>query len=280
MQARLIFQYPEFLAAALLSVLFLRYMSSPSASLSVPGFLRQPAASIVGSLPGRYIEWLLRMQNWCGWRANHAFADLCAIKIGLWLAALLSVFFIPVWATLTLCALAFFLADLLLIFQVKRRQREIGEALPRALDLMVLCVDAGLGLDAALQRVAADASSSNHALNDELASLGRDILLGMERERAYQELFGRTGVDELKMLACALNQSAKMGLSIARILRAQSEFLRSRQQQHAEEKAAKLPIWMSFPLWFCVMPALMFVIMGPSLITFLENLAHVKPSWF
>jgi tight adherence protein C len=71
-----------------------------------------------------------------------------------------------------------------------------------------------------------------------------------------------------------------MGLSIARILRSQAEFLRSRFSQKAEERAAKLPVWISFPLWFCIMPALLFVIIGPALITFMQHIGHVKPEWF
>jgi len=144
--------------------------------------------------------------------------------------------------------------------------------LPRALDLMVLCVDAGLGLDSTLQKIANEKAAIAVALNDELQILGRDLLLGMDRERAYQELFNRTGVDELRTLGSALYQASKLGLSIARILRAQSEFIRKKQSQKAEEKALKMPIYMVFPMWFCIMPSLLVVVLGPSLLRFFQQL--------
>ena len=96
-------------------------------------------------------------------------------------------------------------------------------------------------------------------------------LLGMSRQRAYQVLYNRTGVEELRALTSALNQSTKLGLSIARILRGQADFLRTKLAQKAEEKSAKLPIYMAFPLWFCVMPALMVILLAPSIITFMQN---------
>ena len=102
--------------------------------------------------------------------------------------------------------------------------------------------------------------------------LGREVLLGMDRERAYRELYHRTGVDELKTLGSALAQANKLGLSIARILRAQSEFIRKRQGQKAEENAMKMPIYMAFPLWFFIMPSLMLLVLGPSLIKFYQHM--------
>ena len=137
---------------------------------------------------------------------------------------------------------------------------------------MVLCVDAGLGLDSALQKIAADSTSLSGALNDELSILSREIFLGVDRERAYLDLYGRTGVDELKTLGSALNQANKLGLSVARILRAQSEFIRKRQSQNAETKALKMPVYMAFPLWFFIMPSLMLLVLGPSLIRFYHSM--------
>jgi tight adherence protein C len=145
---------------------------------------------------------------------------------------------------------------------------------------MVLCVDAGLGLDAALQRIATEATGITNALNDELGLLGREILLGMDRERAYRELYNRTGVDELKTLGSALAQANKLGLSIARILRAQSEFIRKRQGQKAEENAMKMPIYMAFPLWFFIMPSLMLLVLGPSLIKFYQHMQVASAGHF
>jgi len=183
----------------------------------------------------------------------------------------LTALFLPSQYSFLLVLVGFFAPDIVLNVYARRRQREIKETLPQALDLMVLCVDAGLGLDSTLQRISSEKSVVAKALNDELLTLGRDVLLGMERERAYQELYNRTGVEELKAFGSALNQSAKLGLSIAKTLRSQSEFLRLKLSQKAEEKAAKLPVYMAFPLWFFIMPALLVVVMAPSLIKFFEQ---------
>jgi tight adherence protein C len=187
--------------------------------------------------------------------------------------------FLPTANSALIIVLAFFLPDLFLVHRSNKRQTSIRETLPQALDLMVLCVDAGLGLDATLQRIAAERTDTASALNDELGVLGRDVLLGMERDRAYQELYKRTGVEELKALGSSLNQSAKLGISIAKILRSQADFLRMKLAQKAEEKAAKLPIYMSFPLWFCIMPALMVILLAPSMITFLKQAPSNKYSF-
>jgi tight adherence protein C len=133
---------------------------------------------------------------------------------------------------------------------------------------MVLCVDAGLGLEAALQKISTEDIGVAAALNEELSILGREIFLGVDREKAYLDLYYRTGVDELKTIGSALGQASKLGLSIARILRAQSDFIRKKLSQKAEEKAMKMPVYMAFPLWFLIMPSLMLLVLGPSLIRF------------
>jgi tight adherence protein C len=276
-----ILAYPEFLAVALLTFVFVGVRSQATDEQSdEPGLLHQAALAVLAVMPLSYREWLSRRQMWAGMRTHSAVGDFAAAKALLSLSSLLLVLCIPPLAALPIAAVVYFLPDAYLLVAVARRRREISEALPQALDLMVLCVDAGLGLDAALQRISADSSVTSAALNEELSALGRDILLGMERARAYQEIYRRSGVEELKMLGSALNQSTKLGLSVGRILRAQAEFLRARQSQRAEEKAAKLPVWMAFPLWFCIMPALLFVIIGPTFITFIKNIGHVMPAWF
>jgi tight adherence protein C len=110
------------------------------------------------------------------------------------------------------------------------------------------------------------------ALNQELAILEQELLLGVDRERAYQQLYTRNGVDELKTLGSALHQAGKLGLGIARILRAQSDLVRKRQSQKAEEKALKMPIYMAFPLWVFIMPALMVLVLAPPLIKFYHQM--------
>ncbi len=268
----MLLEYPEFFLAALAGGLFFFLNRSTSAAdLYLPTFITEPAVTVVSAMPAKYVTWLMRLQNWCGWRSNTAFGLLSSVKVYAPILLLGLLAFVGPAVTLPLVLVSFFVPDVVLAINAKRRQEQIRESLPQALDLMVLCVDAGLGLDATLQRIAAEKTIVAIALNEELQTLGRDVLLGMERDRAYQELFRRTGVDELKALGSSLNQSAKLGLSIAKVLRTQADFLRMKLSQKAEEKAAKLPILMAFPLWFCVMPALMVVLLAPSLITFFEN---------
>jgi tight adherence protein C len=261
--------YPELVAAAVVA-LAVPALAAVSGEFSAPFWLTKPAVSLLRSLPEKYITLVNRWLVWANLRDKDNYAGFCSAKLILLLVlAFLALAFNPL--CLPLAAAGYLLPDLLLLLKVKRRQAEIRDTLPQALDLMVMCVDAGLALDAAVQRCALERSGVAHALGEELTSLGRDLLLGTERERAYKLLYVRTGVEELKTLGSAMNQSAKMGLSIARVLRAQSDFLRMRARLRAEEKAVKLPVYMAFPMWFCIMPALLMVVLAPSIITFLTQ---------
>ncbi len=272
-------QYPEFVLAGVLSAALLmsneQVVNSPILSVFF-----DIAKTLVYLAPERYLAWLQRNLSWAAWRSPRAFGILCASKV--YPAVLLAGLFAMLHPALSVpVALFFFFApDIVVLSRRKSRAREIVTTLPQALDLMVLCIDAGLGMDSALHRVAGDQSGLGGALNEELSTLNRDILLGMDRERAYEDLYQRSGVEELKSFGSALNQSSKLGLSIAQVVRSQSEFVRLRQHQQAEERAAKLSIWMVFPLWFCVMPALMVIVLAPSIIVFFKTLAHFPPEWF
>lgn len=276
-----ILQNPEFLLAAFFAMLWASLGQRNATMNLFPAAYRDFASSlIVRVLPTRYIAWLAQTQIWSAWRKNAGFGEICALKISLTIAALTTTIVLPVYISLPLASIVFFVPDVYILLRMRRRQQAIVESLPQALDLMILCVDAGLGLDATIQRIARDQNSLAHVLNDELTALGRDILLGVQRERAYLELYNRTGVEELKTFASALNQSTKLGLSISRILRAQALYLRTRQHQKAEERAAKVPIWMAFPLWMCIMPALMLLLVGPSLLQFFQQVHHFPAEWF
>lgn len=247
--------------------------------LYLPVYLTNPATEILKPFPA-YLEKLQTKLNYCGFRGNTQLAFLASAKL---YPALLSTI---LWAfvnqpliVLATAIFLFFAPDLVITVLAGRRKTAIREALPELLDLMVLCVDAGLGLDATLTRVAQEKqdrkdSRRRSPLAEELLTLNRDILLGMSRERAFQELYKRTGVEELGAFAGALNQANQLGLSISKTLRNQSEYLRTKLSQKAEEKAARLPIYMAFPLWFCIMPALMVLVLAPSLLIFFQ---HVQP---
>lgn len=272
MDMQLLLDYPEYIAALAVGIaLLIAFLNDNDGRKYLPVWISEPAVSMVLLLPRQYGETLVSMLNLSGHRSNTAFGFLSSCKVYGCLILSLASFAFPLFLVLPAILLIFFIPDLVLFVRVKQRQKQIRESLPQALDLMVLCVDAGLGLDATIRRIASEKSVASNALNDELLTLGRDIMLGMSREHAYQELYARTGVEELKALTASLNQSAKLGLSVARILRNQAEFLRSKLAQKAEEKAAKLPIYMAFPLWFCVMPALMVILLAPSIITFIQN---------
>ena len=273
---QLIFQNMEFAIAGLLAVIIFFWKGEHNSHTQGvrSNVLDDIASAVTAVLPGTYHDWLKLQLSYAGMQSTAAVARLASFKVYPALISIALSLVLPFIWTVPLGIAVFFVADLVLISRVKARQAEIAASLPQAIDLMLLCVDAGLGLDATMQRIASDTSSVKNALNDELAKLGRDILLGMDRESAYHELYRRTGVEELKSFAAALNQSSKMGLSVSKILRAQSQFIRMRQNQKAEEKAARLPIWMAFPLWFCIMPSLLLILLGPSVLSFLEKLGR------
>jgi len=264
-------KYPEVICASVIGILMIvlgNGQKEESEGFHLPSALAEPAKILLMLFPESYLEWVTRSLVRANMRSNLSFGDFAGAKLYLLLATLLLNFVLPPLYVNCGALVVYWLPDLYLTIKVRTRQNEIQRALPQAIDLMVLCVDAGLGLDATLQRIASENSEISSALNDELVILGREILLGVDRERAYSELYNRTGVDELKTLGSALHQASMLGLSVAKILRAQSQFLRKKQSQKAEEKAMKMPIYMAFPLWFFVMPALMLLVMGPSLIRF------------
>lgn len=271
MQANVLLEYPEFILAGLLGFVVL-IGSRKGGSWHWPNWLAQPAKMVLSFAPESYVSNLSKLLLYADWRNNQSFGDFASYKFYAVLLSLGFLPYMPLHMVLCLMFLGWFLPDMILFVCVKRRQNEIRDSLPQALDLMVLCVDAGLGLEATLQKIAIENNGIAKSLYEELNILGRDILLGMEKDRAYQELYNRSGVDELKTFGSALGQASKLGLGISRILRAQSEFIRKRQSQRIEEKALKMPVYMAFPLWFCIMPSLMLLVLGPSLIRFYNQL--------
>lgn len=167
---------------------------------------------------------------------------------------------------LVLAAVGYYAPNLVLNSMVKRRQREIFENFPDALDLMTVCVEAGLGTEAAMMRVAKDMQVKSPALGDEMRLVNLELRAGADRERALRNLAFRTGVDEIDGFVSMINQAERFGTSIAASLRIQSELLRTRRRQRAEEAAAKIALKLLFPLIFCIFPSLMVVLMGPAMI--------------
>ncbi len=152
------------------------------------------------------------------------------------------------------------------------RQKELQLALPDALDLMVICVEAGLGLNQAMVRVAEEIGNVSLVMTEELALTNFEIRAGTPRHEALHHLGERTGVEDLRALATMLIQADRFGTSIAQSLRVHADTLRMKRRQRAEEAAAKTAIKMLFPLVFCIFPALFVVILGPAFIDIFTTL--------
>ena len=167
---------------------------------------------------------------------------------------------------LSAAAVGYYLPNLLLNNTITRRQREIFETFPDALDLMTVCVEAGLAMDAALARVAAEIGLKSAVLSDELNLVTLELRAGSSKERALRNLALRTGVEDVDALVAMLIQSERFGTSIAASLRVQSDQLRTKRRQRAEEAAAKIALKLLFPLIFFIFPALLVVLMGPAFI--------------
>ena len=167
---------------------------------------------------------------------------------------------------LVLAAVGYYVPNIVLGNLVKKRQREIFESFPDALDLMTVCVEAGLGTESALSRVAEDMALKSEALSDELRLVNLELRAGADRERALRNLAIRTGVEEVAGFVTMISQAERFGTSIAASLRIHSEMLRTRRRQRAEEQAAKISLKLLFPLIFFIFPSLMVVLMGPAMI--------------
>ena len=180
----------------------------------------------------------------------------------------------PLW--LIVCAavggvIGFFLPDLLLYNAGLKRQALIRAQLPDAMDMLTICVEAGLGFDAALAQVA---RNTRGPLAAELARALQEMQIGKSRTEALRSMAGRTTAPELRAFASALVQAGELGISVAGVLREQAREMRLRRRQWAEEQAQKVPVKILFPLMFCLFPALFVVIMGPAAITILHLFAH------
>jgi tight adherence protein C len=156
--------------------------------------------------------------------------------------------------------------NILLHWAAKRRRREIFENFPDAADLMLICVEAGLGLDAALTKVAEEMRRKSVALADELHLTNLEMRAGGTREKSMRNLALRTGVEEISTFVSMLTQADRFGTSVGDSLRIFSDDLRHKRQVRAEEAAAKVPTKMLIPLVLCIFPSIIMVIMGPAAI--------------
>jgi tight adherence protein C len=156
--------------------------------------------------------------------------------------------------------------------RVKARQKEIQRTLPDALDMMVVCVEAGLGLNQALVRVADEIHYVSPLLSEQILMVNLEIRAGTPRDEALRKLAERTGLSDVSSLVAMLIQTDRFGTSVANALRVQSVSLRTKRRQRAEEAAAKTAIKLVFPLVLCIFPALFVVILGPAMIQIFQTL--------
>ena len=160
-------------------------------------------------------------------------------------------------------ALGFFLPNEYVRRMASRRQHEIARGLPNALDLLVVCVESGLGLDQAILQVSKELEHAHPEISEEFGMVNLELKAGKRRIEALRNLAERTGVDDLKKLVAVLVQADRFGTGVAQSLRAHADFMRIQARQVAEEKAAKLGVKLIFPIFFCILPSLFVVTVGP-----------------
>jgi tight adherence protein C len=178
----------------------------------------------------------------------------------------------PFVLVLIAAIVGYVLPELFLIWKVSRRQLQLRRGLPDGLDLLVICVEAGLGLDQALMKVAQELRITHPELSEELQLVNLEMRIGKTRIEALRELARRTGLEDIKSLVAMLVQTDRFGTSVAQSLRVYSDELRVKRRQRAEEMSAKTSVKMVPPLVFFIFPALMVVILGPAVLSLLRQL--------
>jgi tight adherence protein C len=155
---------------------------------------------------------------------------------------------------------------------VRRRQKRIRRGLPDALDLLVICVESGLGLDQAIMQSAKEMAIAHPDISEEFALVNLEMKAGKRRAEAMRNLADRTAVEDLKKLIAVLIQADRFGTSVSQTLRTHSDFMRVQARQRAEEKAAKLGVKLVFPIFFCILPTLFVVTVGPMVVRIMREL--------
>jgi tight adherence protein C len=174
---------------------------------------------------------------------------------------------------IVLCAgVGFYLPTMGLWFLRKRRQEEVFLTLPDALDLLVVCVESGLGLDAAMRKVCDEMKDHAKVICEEFSLANFQLQMGRPRREVLHDLGVRTGVDDVRSLAAILIQADRFGSSVAQALRVQSDSMRTRRKQLAEEKAAKTAVQLIFPLVLFIFPGIFVVLVGPAAISIMNTM--------
>ena len=222
--------------------------------------------------------------SFAGFRSDSAVAVYAGIRFGILLLCLLVGFvaFIPKFGfgfdglkwVILLTGFGFYAPKMVLWWMKRKRQQAIFLSLPDALDLLVVCVESGLGLDAAMRKVAEEMHEHARIISDEINLCNFQMQMGRPRREVLHDLGVRTGVDDLRSLAAILIQADRFGSSIAQALRVQSDSMRTRRKQIAEEKAAKTAVQMIFPLVLFIFPGIFVVLVGPAAILIMQNMLN------
>jgi tight adherence protein C len=177
---------------------------------------------------------------------------------------------------LALPAAAFIAPNILLTRLIARRREQIRRSIPDALDLLVICVDAGLGIDQALLRVSQELGISHPQIAEELLQINREQRAGKPRIQAWADMAARSRLKDMSAFASMLAQTEKFGTPIARALSTFADLLRLKRRQHAEQMAAKTTVKIVFPLVFCIFPSLFIVLLAPAALSIMRGMAGVS----
>jgi tight adherence protein C len=237
----------------------------------------KPLASIIPRSPEEMSRQERRLVA-AGMRRRDAVFILHGTKVALAVALLIGVIVTgyykenPLLFTVLPIFLGAFLPDFWLSRRITQRKERIQEALPDTMDLAVVCVEAGLGLDQSLLRIGKELETAYPDLSEELNLYGLEVNAGKKRVDAFRNLGKRTDVDDLKALVAVLIQTDRFGTSVAQSLRVFADSMRTKRRQRAEERAAKMNIKMIPPLVFFVFPAIWVVVLGPAMIAIIRHL--------
>ncbi len=251
-----------------------RSRERPTAATAAPGTLQRLLAAVGQYGIGSGDRSLTQRLSAAGIRGTNATLVFLGLRTLLSLGPALAFVVLrvsrglPLVRTLWLAALIWggghVLVNAMLSRRVRRRVQQVTESLPDALDLMVVCLESGLGLNATIARVGDERSAMNDPLGDEFNQASMELRSGQSREDALRGLGDRNGVDDLKALAGLIIQSDRLGASMGKTLRAHADLLRTKRRQRAEEAARKLPIKVLFPLALFLLPPLMIMVVGPA----------------
>jgi len=255
-------------------------VQEPSFSEKQRDRVRDTLASLGKLVPGTSNQTprtqLLMMR--AGYRSPQALSAMSGLKVLMPVVLVALVFstgvyrWNPIMFPIIAAILGYLLPETWLVWRVSARQHRLRRGLPDGLDLLVICVEAGLGLDQALMKVTQELRITHRELSEELQLVNLEMRIGKTRLEALRELARRTGLEDIKSLVAMLIQTDRFGTSVAQSLRVYSDDLRIKRRQRAEEMSAKTSVKMVPPLVFFIFPALMVVILGPAVLTLMRQL--------